>query len=137
MVVDTLSRHLLCEYWGCEPALLDDQARLERLMRRAAEAAGATVVASAFHRLAPQGVSGVVVLEESHFCIHTWPERGYAAADFFTCGACAPERGHELLCHALGARRIERMELGRGHGPEGPGIRLEHHGLEGGEPAEP
>jgi S-adenosylmethionine decarboxylase len=126
-MVDTTSQHLLCEYWGCDCALLDDRAALEQLLRRAAEAAGATVVSVAFHRLSPQGVSGVVVLEESHFCIHTWPERGYAAADFFTCGSCQPERGHQVLAQALGAREVEVMDLGRGHGPAWPGIRVVRH----------
>jgi len=126
-MIGTTSQHLLSEYWGCDAALLDDSPALERLLRRAADAAGATVVSVAFHRLSPQGVSGVVVLEESHFCIHTWPERGYAAADFFTCGECQPERGYELLGQALGASRIELMHLGRGNGPEWPGIRVARH----------
>jgi S-adenosylmethionine decarboxylase len=126
-MVGTTSQHLLCEYWGCDSALLDDRAELEQLLRRAADAAGATVVSVAFHRLSPQGVSGVVVLEESHFCIHTWPERGYAAADFFTCGSCQPERGHQVLAQALGAREVEVMDLGRGHGPSWPGIRVVRH----------
>ncbi len=126
-MIGTTSQHLLCEYWGCDASALDDCAALEGLLRRAAEAAGATPVRVVFHRLSPQGVSGVVVLEESHFCIHTWPERAYAAADFFTCGQCQPERGHELLARALGAGRVEVMDLGRGHGPEWPGIRVVRH----------
>jgi S-adenosylmethionine decarboxylase len=126
-MIGTVSQHLLCEYWGCDAALLDDRTRLEQLLRRAADAAGATVVSVAFHTLSPQGVSGVVVLEESHFCIHTWPERGYAAADFFTCGECHPERGHWVLAEALGATRVELMEIGRGHGPGHPGIRVVRH----------
>ncbi|RMH41726.1 MAG: adenosylmethionine decarboxylase, partial [Deltaproteobacteria bacterium] len=84
--LDTRSRHVLAEYHGCDPAVLDDRGTIEPLMRRAAQAAGATVVGSMFHEFAPQGVSGVVVVEESHLSIHTWPEYGYAAVDFFTCG---------------------------------------------------
>jgi S-adenosylmethionine decarboxylase proenzyme len=100
---------------------------LEQLLRAAAKESGATVVAAAFHRLVPQGVSGVVVLEESHFCIHTWPERGYASADLFTCGACCPARGHEMIARALGASRVELLELERGLDPPGPGIRVVRH----------
>jgi S-adenosylmethionine decarboxylase proenzyme len=129
--VDTASRHVLGEYWGCDPSLLDDQAELDRLMNRAAEAAGATVVATALHRLEPQGVSGVVVLEESHFSIHTWPEVGYAAVDFFTCGNCEPEAGHRLLREALRARRAEVMVLARGQQDREAGIRVVEHETEG------
>jgi S-adenosylmethionine decarboxylase proenzyme len=126
-MIGTASKHLLCEYWGCDAALLNDGVGLERELRAAARAAGATVVSAAFHRLSPHGVSGVVLLEESHFCIHTWPERAYAAADFFTCGACAPERGQELLQRALGAVAVEVMVLARGQGPDKPGIDVVTH----------
>jgi len=101
--LNTFGRHLLVEYHGCDTRFLDDFSKLESAMVAAAEAAGATVVAKAFHRFAPQGVSGVVVIEESHLSIHTWPEYGYAAVDFYTCGDCVPERAHELLRSALGA----------------------------------
>src|SRR5690606_24893800 len=70
----TRSRHLLVEYHGCNRALLDDLKGIEALMRVAAKAAGTTIVKSVFHPFAPQGVSGVVVIEESHLSIHTWPE---------------------------------------------------------------
>jgi S-adenosylmethionine decarboxylase proenzyme len=135
--VDTASRHVLGEYWECDRALLDDQAQLEQLMKRSAEAANATVVASAFHRLEPQGVSGVVVLEESHFSVHTWPEVGYAAVDFFTCGTCDPEAGHRLLCEALGAARAEGMVLERGQQDSGSAIRVVRHDPEPGTAAQP
>ncbi|MBI4706106.1 MAG: adenosylmethionine decarboxylase [Deltaproteobacteria bacterium] len=124
--MDTVSRQLLCEYWGCAPALLDDKQAVEGLLRRAAEAAGASVVASAFHALSPRGVAGVLVLSESHFSIHTWPEHGYAAVDFFTCGTCRPERGHEVLAQALRPRAVEVVELERGR-REAPGIRTKVH----------
>ncbi len=112
--MDTTSRHLLCEYWGCDRALLNDKARIEPLLRAAAAAAGATVVGAVFHDYSPQGVTGVVVVEESHLSIHTWPEYGYAAVDVFTCGDCAPERAHELLAAGLGAEASETVMLQRG-----------------------
>src|SRR5262249_36732293 len=79
VLVDTVGKHWMVEYRGCDPVALDDQNRVEELMRLAAEAAEARVVASVFHRFSPQGVSGVVVIEESHLSIHTWPEAAYAA----------------------------------------------------------
>jgi S-adenosylmethionine decarboxylase proenzyme len=104
----------LVEYHGCDTAVLNDKSRLEVILKRAAEAAQATVVGVVFHNFTPQGVSGVVVVEESHLSIHTWPEYGYAAVDFYTCGECTPERAHESLCADLGATRAEIMVLERG-----------------------
>jgi S-adenosylmethionine decarboxylase proenzyme len=112
----TAGRHLLVEYNGCDPRCLDDIATVEALLLSAARAAGATVVASTFHRFAPSGVSGVVVVMESHLSIHTWPEHGYAAVDFYTCGACSPERAHALLRAGLGARGSEVLMVRRGQG---------------------
>jgi len=112
--METRGKHLLAEYHGCETAMLDDLERLEPAMRRAVEAAGATVVAAVFHRFAPQGVSGVLVLEESHLSIHTWPEAGYAAVDFYTCGQCQPVLGHDVLRDALGASQAEVLAVDRG-----------------------
>jgi S-adenosylmethionine decarboxylase proenzyme len=126
--MDTRTRHLLAEYHGCDRAVLDDIARVEALMRLAAKAAGTTIVASVFHPFSPQGVSGVVVIEESHLSIHTWPEHGYAAVDFFTCGEGAPERAHEVIAAGLEAERSELLLLERGHYPGNtPSIRMRSH----------
>ncbi len=65
--------------------MIDDSKELEKVMLEAAKVAKATVVKSVFHNFSPQGVTGVIVVEESHFAIHTWPEHGYAAVDLFTC----------------------------------------------------
>ncbi len=125
--MDTSSRHILVEYRGCDSDLLGDRERLETLMRRAATAAGATVVGAVFHRYSPQGISGVVVIEESHFSLHTWPEVGYAALDFFTCGDCHPERAHEVMVRELGATAAELMAIDRGQGPPGRSMHLQRH----------
>lgn len=118
--MNTFGRHLLVEYHGCDAEILNDFSKVQQLMVRAAEAAGATVVSKAFHRFTPQGVSGVVVIEESHLSIHTWPEYGYAAVDFYTCGDCVPERAHELLRRELGSDRAEVMKVQRGRNAAGP-----------------
>ncbi|GMV19325.1 MAG: S-adenosylmethionine decarboxylase proenzyme [Polyangiaceae bacterium] len=113
-MIGTRAKHLLVEYEGCDPAILDDLERMTALMREAAVAAGATVVAEAFHRYRPQGVTGVLVIEESHFSVHTWPEHGYAALDFYTCGDCEPERADEVLRRALRAKHAEVALVERG-----------------------
>ena len=97
---------------------------LEALMRQAVAAAGATVVECLLHRFSPQGVSGVVVVEESHLSIHTWPESGYAAVDFYTCGGSDPERAHPVLMEGLGAASAEVMVIERGGSP---GLRVDRH----------
>ncbi len=120
MTVETTSTaaiagtHFLVEYSGCRAAVLDDVDRVRTLLTSAAEAAGATPVTSAFHTFRPRGVTGVVVLAESHISIHTWPESGYAAVDVYTCGACLPEEAHAYLLEHLGASSAQVLEVRRG-----------------------
>ncbi len=74
------------EYYECGATAFLDAARVENALLKAAKDSGATVISSSFHQFNPQGVSGVVVIAESHFTIHAWPEHDYAAVDIFTCG---------------------------------------------------
>lgn len=128
--MNTRGRHLLVEYTGCDFDVLDDLKRIEALMNEAARAARANVVASVFQPFEPQGVTGVVVVEESHLSIHTWPEYGYAAVDFFTCGECSPEVAKDVLREGLGAACTEVMMVDRGLGEPGRGIHLRSHRAE-------
>lgn len=82
---DALGKHILAEFYECDSHLLNDALFLEKLFNQAARLAGATILGSHFHAFSPVGASGVVIIMESHFSIHTWPEYGYAAVDFFTC----------------------------------------------------
>jgi S-adenosylmethionine decarboxylase len=110
-----LGRHLVVEYSECDKAKLDDVKFLEDAMNDAVRKSGATIVRSVFHRYNPQGVSGVVVIAESHISIHTWPEYGYAAVDFFTCGESVdPYRAHEHMKQMLAAEKAFVQELKRG-----------------------
>ena len=120
----TLGRHLLVELYGANLEALDDLDRVRQAMLDATEAVGARRVAESFHRFAPQGVSGTVVIAESHLSIHTWPEYGYAAVDIYTCGGLDPRQGIAVLRAALGARQIQYEEILRGLPEE-----REHHGL--------
>ncbi|MGC8544768.1 adenosylmethionine decarboxylase [Athalassotoga sp.] len=110
-----LGRHLLIELYGCDVAMLDDIAGIEEHMRTAARKANSTVVNSTFHRFNPYGVSGVVVIAESHLSIHTWPEYGYAAVDIFTCGdSVDPWKAFEYLKDVMKSERESVLELQRG-----------------------
>ena len=81
-----LGRQVTIEYYACSATAFLDEIRVENALLKAAENSGATIVSSSFHKFDPQGVSGVVVIAESHFTIHAWPEHDYAAVDIFTCG---------------------------------------------------
>ena len=83
-------------------------------MLAAAEHVGATVVGEVFHRFSPQGVSGSVVIAESHLSIHTWPETGYVAVDIYTCGGLDPRPGFRHLGRVLDARTCRVQEIVRG-----------------------
>jgi S-adenosylmethionine decarboxylase len=88
--------HLLVDLWGASN--LTDPATIDDALREAAEAAGATILHTHFHHFGPDGgVSGVLVLAESHISIHTWPERDFAAIDIFMCGACDPYESLPVL----------------------------------------
>jgi S-adenosylmethionine decarboxylase proenzyme len=80
-----LGLHILMEFKDCSPAELNNLKLLESEMNHAATIAGATIIKSVFHQFSPQGVTGVVVVAESHLAMHTWPEHNFAAVDFFTC----------------------------------------------------
>ncbi|MCG8687226.1 MAG: adenosylmethionine decarboxylase [Desulfobacterales bacterium] len=84
--VFALGRQLTIEYYDCGPGTLLEKDDVEQTLLTAARDSGATVISSSFHKFDPQGVSGVVIIAESHFTVHAWPEHNYAAVDIFTCG---------------------------------------------------
>ena len=104
--------HLLVDLWRARG--LDDLAAIDRALRACAEASGATVLGGDFHRFQPNGVSGVLLLAESHISIHTWPERGFAALDLFMCGDCNPYAGIEELKRTFEPEQITLTEHKRG-----------------------
>lgn len=81
----SLGRHVLLELYHCDTDFLDKTAAVEEILISAANLGKATIVETSFHHFSPFGVSGIVVIKESHISIHTWPEHGYAAIDLFTC----------------------------------------------------
>ncbi|MCX7835618.1 MAG: adenosylmethionine decarboxylase [bacterium] len=110
-----LGQQLLVELYHCDPEILNDVNAIESHMEQAAEIAGATIVEKTFHHFSPHGVSGVVVIAESHLAIHTWPEYGYAAVDLFTCGdTILPEPCFHYLQAALKSKSFSITEMKRG-----------------------
>jgi S-adenosylmethionine decarboxylase len=108
--------HLLADMYGIAPDKLSDTETIESLLRHSAQAAGAHILFSHFHAFdAGKGVTGVVLLAESHITIHTWPEFGFAAADIFMCGQAQAQRALQVLQQALQATSCEVQSIRRGH----------------------
>lgn len=109
-----LGNHILVEFMNCDPHIMNDVATIERDMVDAARKAGATVINSTFHHFSPYGVSGVVVIQESHLAIHTWPEYGYAAVDLFTCGEMDAWISFDYLKDCFKSKSYSALEMKRG-----------------------
>ncbi|KUO73653.1 MAG: S-adenosylmethionine decarboxylase proenzyme [Clostridia bacterium BRH_c25] len=113
--MNALGRHILAEIYGCSFDILNNRDRIQKIMVDASLEAGAEVREIAFHKFSPQGVSGVVVISESHLTIHTWPELGYAAVDVFTCGESVnPWDACNYLAEKLKAGHMTATEVKRG-----------------------
>jgi len=113
--LNALGKHLLLELKDCNKEVLNDLGFLKGTLLSAANESGAIVLGESFHPFNPQGISGVVIIAESHLSIHTWPEYGYAAADIFTCGnSVRPEKAAKVLIEKLGAKNHSVIEIQRG-----------------------
>jgi len=111
-----LGQHLILDLFNCDAKLIGSLQDVKTSMLEAASRARATVVQLVFHEFSPFGVSGVVVIAESHLAIHTWPEYRYAAVDIFTCGeVLEPKVAAEYLAQLLGATQVSVVQLERGH----------------------
>jgi S-adenosylmethionine decarboxylase proenzyme len=110
-----LGEHILADFFGCDGETLDDVKKIQEIMREAAHRANAAIVSHEFHRFSPWGVSGAVIIQESHLTIHTWPEHRYAAVDLFTCGESLDLwKAMDYLREKLGCSGMETTEMGRG-----------------------
>jgi S-adenosylmethionine decarboxylase len=110
-----LGKSLLIEFFNCDSKILDDLKGLETILLESARISGATIIKSVFHQFSPHGVSGVVVIAESHFSIHTWPEYNYCAIDIFTCGeSIDSDKAAQFLKQALGAQSLSVVDIKRG-----------------------
>jgi len=114
-VFGTPGRHVLADFRGVAPGLLTDAQALERHMTAAARAAGAQVLSAHFHHFGDgAGVTGVILLSESHISIHSWPEHRFAALDIFMCGAAQPETALDFLRAALAPESVHVTAVDRG-----------------------
>src|SRR6266850_1285258 len=113
--LNALGRHLLLEMFDCDPDAINSLEAVKGALIEAAKRAQATIVDVVFHEFNPFGISGVVVIAESHLSIHTWPEYRYAAVDVFSCGeVLQPEIAVNYLVDQFGAERASVVEMQRG-----------------------
>ncbi|AJW47160.1 MULTISPECIES: adenosylmethionine decarboxylase [Ralstonia] len=122
-----VGEHLLLDLYGVAPALLRDAAALETALRDAADALGATILHAHLHRFdsvrtglpvgEQGGVTGVLLLAESHLSIHTWPEHGFAAIDAFMCGTGTTHAARAVFERALAPQRVDVRIVRRGTAP--------------------
>lgn len=113
--MQALGRQILVEFYDCDEEKINDVEFIESVLLQATKESKATIISHNFHKFSPHGISGVVVIAESHVSIHTWPEYNYAAVDVFTCGETIdPWLIQETLKNAFSSTNISSMEMKRG-----------------------
>ncbi len=117
--MEALGRQILVEFYDCDRNVLDDESQIREILLEGVRRSRATIISDTFHTFSPHGVSGVIVIAESHVTIHTWPEHGYAAIDIFTCGdTIDPWVIQKYLERHFRSKNVSSMELKRGLFPE-------------------
>ena len=113
--MEHLGTQIIIDLYGCDTSLLNDKGKITHYLLSGVEVLGATILNSYFHKFAPQGVTGVIVIAESHVSIHTWPEHRYAAIDIFTCGnRTHPHEAAEALIKKFSPEKHHIQEINRG-----------------------
>lgn len=113
--VKALGRHIIVEAFDCDCETLNNTKLLRTILLNAVKEANMTVCGEVFYEFSPHGVTGVVVVKESHISIHTWPEYNYASIDIFTCGTNSnPWKAYRYIVETLKPKRIQVLELKRG-----------------------
>lgn len=113
--MDTKGIHLILDIWGAASSSLSDLEYIKSSLLNAARLSGTTIIGHKFHRFKPKGVSGIVLIAESHISIHTWPERGYASIDIYTCGnKCFPEKAVSMILQAFACQKSDLIKVERG-----------------------
>lgn len=103
----TFGDHYLVDLHGCDPKTIETAQPTEEALLTAATRCGSTIIQHHFHQFSPHGVTGIILIAESHISVHTWPENGFAAVDIFTSGTnMKPEVAIRILEQAFRAERV-------------------------------
>lgn len=129
--METKGVHYILELSGCDPDIINDLEKVKDILTKAAIKANAEILEVVFHKFTPQGVSGVVVISESHLSVHTWPEHSYAALDIYTCGKYTmPQKACDYIRESFKAKDTFLTTLSRGEFENGVYIhKLSQKGL--------
>jgi len=107
-------KHILFTLKGCPADILDDEEKVTNALSEASRKCGSTLLGMTSHKFHPQGVTAVALLAESHISMHTWPEKGMAVCDVFTCGDhTTPQKGVESLYISMRATDMVSNEFTR------------------------
>lgn len=107
--------HYLVDLHGCDASVIGSVEPTQQALVSAAERCGSTIIKYFFHQFSPAGVSGVILIAESHFSVHTWPENSFVAVDIYTSGeVMQPDIAITLLQDAFSADRVEIVRVTRG-----------------------
>ncbi len=113
--MEAIGYHYIVEASGCDPEILKDSDRIKEIMFNAAKLGKMDVKTVYFYKFSPTGVSGILVVSESHLSIHTWPENRYAAIDVFICGKeSEPEKALDFILNSLNSSYAHVTEVERG-----------------------
>lgn len=105
--------HLIVDFWGAKK--IENPKKLEKILLLAAKKAGNTPLKFSFHKFNPQGLTGILLLAESHIAFHSWPEHNFFAIDIFTCGKnTMPEKALEILKEKLKPKKVKIKKIKRG-----------------------
>lgn len=127
--MEVMGRQIIAELWDCNEKTLNNIELLEQIFVDAALAAGAEIREVVFHQFSPYGISGVVIIAESHLTIHSFPEKGYASIDVYTCGTKVnPIAAVDYIIRCLNAKTTQTLEIPRGMGPIKPILLHESRG---------
>ncbi|MCH8494869.1 MAG: adenosylmethionine decarboxylase [Balneolales bacterium] len=123
--MEALGRQILVEYYDCDSDIINDVAQIENILLSATRAAKASIISHNFHKFSPHGVSGTIVIAESHVAIHTWPEYNYASCDIFNCGETIDTWIiQEYIKDSFLSKNVSSIEMKRGLFKVGPGEEL-------------
>jgi len=107
--------HYLIDFVDCNPEVIKFVEPAKKVMLQALNECGATIIGDIFHQFEPFGVSGAVLIAESHSSFHSWPENNFAAVDIFTCGDMKPEVAVDIMKKGFGARAANVKVYVRGN----------------------
>ncbi|MBF0474304.1 MAG: S-adenosylmethionine decarboxylase proenzyme [Deltaproteobacteria bacterium] len=111
----SLGKHLIIELYECDREIINDLEAVEHHITESVRVSGASIIKPYFHKFSPHGISGMVIIAESHFSIHTWPEYGYCAVDIFTCGDLIQgDKAMNYLKEHFKCQNVSLMEIKRG-----------------------